>query len=953
MGKAVALIATVTAGVALAATGVGAIALGGAGAISVFGVSTSTLLLVSAGLSAAANFLNRPKAPKADNTSQSQKQPIPARVRAFGRLRLHAYFTLYKTSPNGSAVDCYAFMDGPTDGIEQAYLNDDKITISSGIVGELAEKKYSLQKVLAGFTHGAYPNTPFFAVASLISSFTDKFRGDGVVTGYLIKRPTSDKRFLEVFPQGDAVTMSLVARWGYQYDPRDPSQNIADNPTRPDMWQSFTNEAGLPDKRYIGSWKWTENPILHTLWYLVWDRGYDYASRIAPTVEFWKAAANVCDEAIALRDGGTEPRYRSCVSYAATSAEKEVLASLLETCDGWMQERGDGAFVVYAGKVYTPTATIGPDEIISINVQNFVETENGIDQVKVTYISADHDYTEVETDPWGGVETEGARVGTIDAATPSYSQNRRLAKRIMDRTNAPQRGTCTTTLAGRKVRGQRYINLNHTEGDITFFAGLVEITKLSRNFETGGIDFEWIAVDPNIDAWNPATEQGYPAAKGDPVSREPIERPTITDATPIYDQSGQDSTGTRLNVTVTAQVRDDVTWYLGWKKTSASVWNEQQYDDTDPSEAVVLTTGFVPTDENIDLRAQYRIGDGRVSDYSEVFTIDTSTDDTAPDAATSITLTNWSDTLDLVTDHIPRARSYRWRFYASDGTTLVRTLITSGRTVSYTAAQAATDGARRAYIVRVAGTNGAGAGGEASTGTLTLNAPPIVTNVTATGGATNAEIDFDLQSAPNIAGYSVAYSTAANFDPLTQGTIQRSLSSPTYLQGLAAGTFYAKVAAFDAWTDRPDLLNYSAPEVSFVITTGGGGTGGGGGGGGGGYCPTEDECILMADGTQKPAGAIKAGDMVWTQHEHTMQWGAFKVEAVSIVQSSDVWRALGFKATAGHKTWLSGTWNRHDVIGEPVEGTFNVVRITVKDAHTYVCAGVLSHNLKQVQQNAE
>lgn len=885
------------------------------------------------------SVVNPLKAPKPDTVVSAQKQAIPPRIRATGRSRLHWYWALFETSDKGKSVDVGAFMDGPAALVEKVYLNDDVVAISGGVVQALPDKKYQGGNVKAGYTVGAVPNTAFAPVTAEIPAWTSAYRGDGVVTGYLIKNPEKDKYFSETYPQGDNVEMSLVAQWGYQYDPRDPAQNIADNPALPSMWSGGD---------YIGSWKWTENPVLHLLWYLVFDRGYEYNKRILPAIEFWKSAANICDEAVSLKTGGTEPRYRSCVSYAATSQEKEVIGSFIETFDGWMQERGDGAFVIYAGKIYTPTVSIGPDDIHSINIQDFVETENTVEQIKVTYISAAHDYTEVDATPWGGEGIAVTRVATLDAATPSFSQNRRLAKRVMDRTNATPSWTISTILTGKKVRGQRYINLYHAEEGYTYYNGIVEVTKVTRNFESGGLDIECVAVDPNIDSWNPATEEGEGAAVGDRVAPEPLTPPTITNATAIYDQSGQDSTGTRISVTVEgAGNRDDLKWYLRWKKSSASVWNEAQYDDTDPSAAVVLVTGFVPTDTGIDLQAEYQIGDGRLSEYSATYTLDTSTDAIAPDPAVSVTLTNWSDTLDLVTDYIARARSYRWRFYADDGTTLIRTLLTSGRTVSYTSAQAATDGARRAYVVKVAGINGAGAGTEATTGVLTLIAPPAVTGVTATGGASNAEIDFDLQTTPNVAGYSVAYSTAANFDPLTQGTIQRSYGSPTYLQSLAAATFYAKVAAFDAWTDRPDLLNYSAPEVMFTITTGGGGTGGGGGGGGGGYCPVEDECILMADGTTKAAGKLVVGDMVWTQHEHTMEWGAYPVTVVEIVDSDDVYSALGFKATAGHRTWLSGVWNRHDALGVKVAGTFKVVRITVKDAHTYVCAGVLSHNIKQ------
>jgi len=924
------------------------ITLAGAVAVNVIpglGQIASAAILI--GTAVAGTIVSRlgQKASKPDLTISSQKQAIPARVRAFGRSRLHAYFALYKAAPDGSVVDTYAFMDGPADAIEQVYLNDDKVAINGGVVQALANKAYQSGKVLAGYTKGAYPNVSFTAVMAKITSYTAKFRGDGVVTGYLIKQPEKEKYYLETYPQGDNVEMSMVGRWSYQYDPRDPSQNIADDPTRPEMWSGGN---------YIGSWKWTENPVLHLLWFLVWDRGYSYDTRIKPALDFWKNAANICDEAVALKEGGTEPRYRSCVSYAYTSSEKEIIAAIVETFDGWIQERGDGAFVVYAGKVYTPTVIIGPDEIVSANLQNFVEKENSIEQVKVTYISALHDYSEQEATPWGG-ENGATRIGTMDAATPSYSQNRRLAKRVMDRTNATQRGTITTTLAGRKVRGQRFINLNHTEGGIPFFVGLVEITKVARNFETGGLDFDWIAVDPNIDAWNPATEQGMGAPVGDPVTPDLLTAPTITSASPVYDQSGQDSTGTRISATVEApQSGADYTWYLRWKKTADSVWNEQRYDDTDPGAGVTLLTSFVPTDESIDLQAEYSNGAGQTSGWSATYTIDTSTDATVPDAATSITQTNWSDTLDLVTDYIPRARSYRWQFFAADGTTLIRTLITSGRTVSYASQQAAVDGARRQYVVKVNGINGAGAGASASTGVLTLPAPPKVTGVTATGGATNAEVDFDIQTG-NVAGYSVAYSTAQNFDPLTQGTIQKSLASPTYLQGLAAATFYTKVAAFDAWTDRPDLLNYS-DEASFVITQGGGGTGGGGGGGGGGYCPHVDTMVLLANeakdgpGDQKRAGDMAVGDYVWTQHEKTMAWGAYPVTDVAIVDCDNMYFVQlgnGIHCSSDHQIWLSA-WVKASEIGVKSEPG-QVVAVNVDEAHTYVTNGVLSHNASSKQ----
>ncbi|WP_294312733.1 Hint domain-containing protein [uncultured Sphingomonas sp.] len=118
----------------------------------------------------------------------------------------------------------------------------------------------------------------------------------------------------------------------------------------------------------------------------------------------------------------------------------------------------------------------------------------------------------------------------------------------------------------------------------------------------------------------------------------------------------------------------------------------------------------------------------------------------------------------------------------------------------------------------------------------------------------------------------------------------------------------------------------------------------------GGNCPTNDTPILMADRSEKPAGDIVVGDEVWTRHERTLRWGTYPVEAVTIVDSDDVWEAtIGGKllrATGGHLVY-TGEWVEMRTIGTKLAGTHQVVKITVTDAHTYVSNGILSHNIKR------
>lgn len=887
--------------------------------------------------------------PKPDTQSTSIKQPRPPRVSAYGVSKLSMAYALYETGTNGHAVDVGAIHDGRMDGVVQLYLNDDRVTVAGAYVQPGEDGRYGSDNIRLMYTDGSAPGMWFNQVGAIVPDWTSNHRGDSVVMLAMIAKNVKQENFLKFYPNG-APQASMAARWQ-----RCPDLHAA-NPL---------------DE---GGWTWTENPIRQLAHYMLvrecprpivpaTDPTYAaslaalrlayWNAKIGPALASWRTAQDVCDEPVALKAGGTEPRYRSCVSHSHTDSHKQVRGALLATCDGWMAPRADGAYVVYAGRLYEPTITIGPEQITSFEWNGVgVDDDKAINEFVCSYVSAEHDYASVETDAWTD-EDDIAQRGqllstTLDMAVPSHGQVRRLAKREMARRNAVRRGTITTNVQGRSIRGQRYIRLQLVVAGKTFINGPVEITGLTRNLEGGGVTFTWVEVSPNIDSWNPATEEGNPAATGDRVAGEPLATPTITSAVADYSQVSDNGSGVRVTIVAAGINREDVTWYARWRKSGDSAWSTDSYPDIDDGPSVTLLTDFVPTNATVEVEVAYAVGDGRISAWSTPATVSSATDATPPDDAAGITLVNWSDSLDLSTAAIPRAASYRWRFYAADGATLVRTINTSIPSVSYTSAQAELDGTRRQYVVKVAGVNAAGAGGEASTSVLTNAAPSTVTGVSATGGAYEAQIAFTLLTEADVAGYVVYVSTVSGFDPLTQGTaFYNNGASPAYLQGLAAGTFYAKIAAFDAWTKRPDLLNFSS-EVTFAITTGGGGVGGGGGGGGGGYCVTTDTPVLLADGTTRLAGELGIGDMLWTQHETTLEWGSYPVEAIELVEADIFAADIGerrTRATAGHLMLINGAWIRMDAIGTPA-GRAMVAKITVTEAHTYVANGILHHNIK-------
>jgi len=602
------------------------------------GIFTGNVGLIVSGASMIATnvltLLLAPSMPKPDAAQTQKKEPRPVRTKGVGRRRVFAKVMFWDTNANGVTVDVLAFLSGRSHAMRQAYLNDDKITIVNGVVQALPDGSYapqtlgsssfSLARVLAGFNLGLAVETAFSAVISTLPGiWTADHRGDGITSGYLIKRPVKSKHYLEIYPQADNTVLSAVFDMSYLFDPRDPTMDAYD----PDTWVKTT--------------PLLDNPALALLWYLLTERDVDYNTQILPVIDYWIAAANHCDELVPLRDGGTERRYRIGLLFELTTEPAQIIGEILKTFDGWYCQDARGRYIVYSGQYYEPTVTIGPAQIVNARHQGFVEDEDFVNEITITYVSEAHDYNEPDTTPWRDEDdiSERGKTNSTNFApqSPSHSQNRRLAKRVMARQNAPDRGTITTNYEGMSVIGQRFIMLDHVEAGTTFYSGPAEIvTSPEKDMESLGVTFDWVRVDPNIDAWNPATEEGDPAPVEDRIAPAPLETPTITTATAELDATG---TGARVRIIVEGYDREDITWYARWRSTTDASWNEQEYSDIDPGPAALLVTSVVPVDIAVDVAVAYSTGDGRVSAWSAAETVSTSTASLAPAPATELTAT--------------------------------------------------------------------------------------------------------------------------------------------------------------------------------------------------------------------------------------------------------------------------------------------------------------------------
>ena len=174
----------------------------------------------------------------------------------------------------------------------------------------------------------------------------------------------------------------------------------------------------------------------------------------------------------------------------------------------------------------------------------------------------------------------------------------------------------------------------------------------------------------------------------------------------------------------------------------------------------------------------------------------------------------------------------------------------------------------------------------------------------------------------------------------------------------------ADITAAQAIRQQLDVLNQGGGDGG-----GDGGDGGVGGGGGGGGCVDPAVLITLADGTYAPAGSIKVGDVLFTMHEKTQEFGAYPVE---YVEELDQPKALvlfddgsNMLVSHSHKFFMvDGEWKQvyqlepgdtikaapgatdKKVVKLEPKGNGPVMKFTVKDAHTYISEGLISHNSK-------
>ncbi|MGO4127804.1 phage tail protein [Inquilinus sp. YAF38] len=505
------------------AVGLGASATAGAaaaaGTATFIGLNAVAWSAISVGLSIAGTLAQtllaeQPPKPKMQDGDVSIKQAIPPRTRMYGRQRLGGVYLYYDSTPDGdlktlvchAAHECDDSMAGAPNP-EEHWLNDEQVQIDKD--GNVKDDPWWQEGSGLGGDDGHsavvirnYLGVPTQQIPTFDEKWTVDHKAHGLCCTYVKYADLKDEDQIKVFPSGPPP-YRIVLRGAKVFDPRlqgtDPGEHDPDD------------EA---------SWAWSDNAALVILDYLTrLERDVPVGFGIplagpAGCIDLasFAAAADVCDQLVALKAGGAEKRWRAWGAYELTEDKKAVLQDLLDACGGRLIQGPEGKLGLTVGAPGPAAAvTLTEEQILEWDLNQGKPAIERINEVRATYVSQAWEWAETEAGiqlDQAAIDRNGVESSQIKLRfVPSESQAQRVAREVLRRGNSSHAGRIRTTLAGLDAWGERWIRLQIAElGIDTVF----EITSMRLNQADMTVELEVTSYDSWWE-WNAATDEQAPA----------------------------------------------------------------------------------------------------------------------------------------------------------------------------------------------------------------------------------------------------------------------------------------------------------------------------------------------------------------------------------------------------------------------------------------------------------
>jgi hypothetical protein len=571
-------------------------------------------LALSFGISALAGAIFRPRqqSTKSDDVQQSLRVAISDRVKIYGQMQATGNW-IFGDSKSGNLHKVLAVCEGPLIQVLNLKIDDNiVITDSDGYVGAAP---YS-SKVRFKYTTGAVPSLAFSDLTSVFPEWDGSHRGDGVVLIYATQFALKADKVTQVFPSLKDTLYRIEGRFSAIYNP--VTENTA----------------------------WSDNAAGIIRDFVLSQDGMRFPASIVNTplaLASWKAAWNKAAEAVALKAGGTEPRYRLWGAYKLSETPGSVFEAMLANCDGRPILTRDGGISIDITEYYEPTVLLDKSLITAVtSITRGTDVRSTANVITAKYISQADDYQQVDADPWVNDASVTARGYLPDDVTfgwtPSHSQCRRLMKRRSFQLDPEWQLTVNCRIGALAAFQERFVAVDYWLGN-THIQGAFEVIKFTWNIGDKGIlrsvSISLRSIDPEAFAWDPAQEEGVA-----PVTQHP----DVDNSIPLV--SGFDATVGRRTISGSLVAysildfdtppSDSLTVQLQGKKVADPNWI-----DINVPEGAVVVDGIIQDDGvEYEYRARHVTLTGRQGAWtSPTIKLTATADTTAPGVVTLGTVT--------------------------------------------------------------------------------------------------------------------------------------------------------------------------------------------------------------------------------------------------------------------------------------------------------------------------
>lgn len=332
---------------------------------AVYGLAGSILLRL--GAMALLNAISKPKSKSQGGITFAETNAVPEGVIIYGRTRISGTWIARKTvdvggSPNKHFHMVLALAAHEIDAVEEVYFEREKV--------------WSLAQYQADATAGTGDPNKWGLTAS-------PFKANLIIKPYLGSDAQSAEP-LFIAATGDWKATSRLQGVAYLYMRLDYGDVFASGIPNP---SAVVRGKKVFDPR-TGLTAWSQNPALHWRDYLLTAKRRGGAGAQAREVPDAKviALANVCDEAVALKGGGTEARYQFNGWLATGDTPAQNLDHIARQWGGWWTYFA-GEFVAGGAAYSAAVAHIDADWLASpMRVTGKRPLEDQFNAVKGIYV---------------------------------------------------------------------------------------------------------------------------------------------------------------------------------------------------------------------------------------------------------------------------------------------------------------------------------------------------------------------------------------------------------------------------------------------------------------------------------------------------------------------------------------------------------------------------------------